>query len=133
MQLCSKCGESCRSTLNICPTCTHFETFKVGQEVRPKNRNSYAADRRGVVCEVQPKGAMVRVYWAKQANGVAAKRTWMSAKSLIFVVRSGEDPFPEDGLEVEMQKAKKRGLASYLKVAFASEIPAPHEPENSAQ
>lgn len=40
MQLCSKCGESCRSTLNICPTCTHFETFKVGQEVRRCVRTS---------------------------------------------------------------------------------------------
>lgn len=64
--------------------------FRIGDRVKPANAKSYASDRRGVVVEVTD--SRVRVQWEKQANGVAAKRTWMQPKSLMLVVTAGPQP-----------------------------------------
>ncbi len=55
--------------------------FTIGDFVKPKNANDYAGNRRGQVVEVT--AGRVRVLWEKQANGVAAKRTWMRPEKLV--------------------------------------------------
>lgn len=66
--------------------------FEVGQEVRMKNRKAYGGERSGRVVEVT--ATRVRVLWEAR-GGIIAKRTWMAPKSLVQVVRGGNDPFPD--------------------------------------
>lgn len=64
--------------------------FEEGQTVRPANKHAYASDRIGTVVQVTP--TKIRVLWGKQANGVAAKRTWVNRKSLVQVVAAEPQP-----------------------------------------